>query len=74
MLIARYFLFLPQPGQNYGEFFDLGPEGIAGGPVQLTDNRNATTIDLSSNTWRYKVVLESKGIKIPQLHSILYKI
>ena len=74
MLIARYFLFLQLLGQNYGEFFDLGPEGIAGGPVGLTDNSNATTIDLSSNTWDYKVFLESRGIRIPQLHSILYNI
>ncbi|XWS49458.1 hypothetical protein CRYUN_Cryun12cG0005400 [Craigia yunnanensis] len=46
--------------QNYGEFFDLGPEGIAGGPVQLTDDRNDTTIDLSSNTWSYKIGLNGE--------------
>lgn len=40
--------------QNYGEFFDEGPEGIAGGPVELIDGGNTTT-DLSSNEWSYKV-------------------
>lgn len=40
--------------QNYGEFFDEGPEGIAGGPVELIDSGNTTT-DLSSNEWSYKV-------------------
>ncbi|KAF9680369.1 hypothetical protein SADUNF_Sadunf06G0114000 [Salix dunnii] len=46
--------------QNYGEFFDEGPEGIAGGPVELIDNSNTTT-DLSSNEWSYKVGLVGEG-------------
>ncbi|XVE99945.1 hypothetical protein REPUB_Repub03eG0243800 [Reevesia pubescens] len=50
--------------QNYGEFFDLGPEGINGGPVVLTDNKNAT-MNLSSNTWNYKVGLNGE---VKQLH------
>ncbi|KAK5777378.1 hypothetical protein PVK06_045345 [Gossypium arboreum] len=44
--------------QNYGPFFDKGPEGLNGGPVVLTDNKNVT-IDLSSNTWKYKVSLKN---------------
>ncbi|KAG6771978.1 hypothetical protein POTOM_023373 [Populus tomentosa] len=46
--------------QNYGEFFDEGPEGIAGGPVELIDSGNTTT-DLSSNEWSYKVGLNGEG-------------
>ena len=41
--------------QNYGEFFDEGTEGIAGGPVELIDS--GSTTDLSSNEWSYKVNL-----------------
>ncbi|XVF52249.1 hypothetical protein PTKIN_Ptkin05aG0003900 [Pterospermum kingtungense] len=51
--------------QNYGTFFDLGPEGLAGGPVGLTDNKNATTIDLTSNPWNYKIGLNGE---VKRLH------
>ncbi|XVE65399.1 hypothetical protein DITRI_Ditri07aG0177400 [Diplodiscus trichospermus] len=51
--------------QNYGELFDLGPEGLDGGPVRLMDEGNATTLDLSSNTWNYKIGLNGE---IKQLH------
>ncbi|CAK7352364.1 unnamed protein product [Dovyalis caffra] len=46
--------------QNYGEFFDEGPEGIAGGPVELVDSSNTTT-NLSTNEWSYKVGLIGEG-------------
>ncbi|KAJ7950525.1 Beta-galactosidase [Quillaja saponaria] len=43
---------------NYGAKYDLIPQGIAGGPVQLIGN-NITT-DLSSNPWSYKVGLNGE--------------
>ncbi|XP_031374014.1 beta-galactosidase-like [Punica granatum] len=49
---------------NYGAFFELTPVGLAGGPVQLV-NGNAT-IDLSSNSWSYKVALNGE---LAQLYS-----
>ncbi|KDP33945.1 hypothetical protein JCGZ_07516 [Jatropha curcas] len=60
--------------QNYGEFFDEGPEGIAGGPVQLIHGN--TTIDLSSNLWAYKIGLhgEAKRLYDPNsLHGNLFR-
>ncbi|KAG5243552.1 beta-galactosidase [Salix suchowensis] len=53
--------------QNYGEFFDEGTEGIAGGPVELIDNGNTT--DLSSNEWSYKVGLIGEGRRFYNPHS-----
>ncbi|OMO93522.1 hypothetical protein COLO4_16850 [Corchorus olitorius] len=61
--------------KNYGEFFDKNPDGITG-PVVLTDNGNIT-IDLSSNTWNYKVGLngEVKRLHDPySLHARAWKI
>ncbi|KAJ4822249.1 hypothetical protein Tsubulata_045095 [Turnera subulata] len=49
--------------QNYGEFFEKGPEGIAGGPVKLLIDGN-TTIDLSSNQWSYKVGLTGEAKRL----------
>ncbi|TYG91058.1 hypothetical protein ES288_A12G232800v1 [Gossypium darwinii] len=49
--------------QNYGQFFDKGPEGLNGGPVVLTDNKNVT-IDLSSNTWKYKIGLNDEAERL----------
>ncbi|MFQ6671024.1 hypothetical protein Gotur_035698 [Gossypium turneri] len=49
--------------QNYGQFFDKGPEGLNGGPVVLTDNKNVT-IDLSSNTWKYKIGLNGEAERL----------
>lgn len=46
--------------QNYGEFFDLGPEGLAGGPVELNVDGMAS-LNLSSNIWNYKVIDEIKA-------------
>ncbi|KAK6274429.1 hypothetical protein POUND7_004138, partial [Theobroma cacao] len=48
--------------QNYGDHFDLGPEGVTG-PVGLIDVGNKT-IDLSSNAWNYKVGLNGEAKKL----------
>ncbi|KAJ6407311.1 hypothetical protein OIU84_010753 [Salix udensis] len=53
--------------QNYGEFFDEGNEGIAGGPVELIDS--GITTDLSSNEWSYKVGLIGEGRRFYNPHS-----
>ncbi|WCJ42833.1 Beta-galactosidase [Euphorbia peplus] len=46
---------------NYGSFYDEIPQGIAGGPVKLTDENNATLYDLTSLQWTYKIALD--GVK-----------
>ncbi|KAH9752853.1 Beta-galactosidase 7 [Citrus sinensis] len=49
--------------QNYGEFFDLGPEGLAGGPVELNVDGMAS-LNLSSNIWNYKVGLNGEAKRL----------
>ncbi|XP_043708583.1 beta-galactosidase-like [Telopea speciosissima] len=46
--------------KNYGSFFDMVPNGIVGGPVQLIGNDNVTK-DLSSNEWSYKIGLNGEN-------------
>ncbi|KAF2287083.1 hypothetical protein GH714_038061 [Hevea brasiliensis] len=60
--------------QNYGEFFDEGPEGIAGGPVQLIDGIGNTTTDLSSNRWVYKIGLNGEALRLHDPYSPYRKI
>ena len=40
--------------QNYGEFYDLKPVGLVGGQVHFVSNGNVM-LDMSNNTWSYKV-------------------
>ncbi|OMO93581.1 hypothetical protein COLO4_16849 [Corchorus olitorius] len=54
--------------QNYGAFFDKGPEGVTG-PVKLTDN-DKINIDLSSNTWNYKVGLNGEVKRLHDPYSV----
>lgn len=46
----------------------MEPNGIRGGPVKLEDSKNVTLLDLSSNTWNYKVIdfrtIEDLGSRI----------
>ncbi|XP_074579821.1 beta-galactosidase-like [Curcuma longa] len=44
---------------NYGAYFDLQRAGIDGGPVKLIGYGNAT-INLTSNTWTYKIGLNGE--------------
>ncbi|XP_042496295.1 beta-galactosidase 7-like [Macadamia integrifolia] len=48
--------------KNYGSFYDMVPNGIVGGPVQLIGNGNVTK-DLSSNEWSYKIGLNGEHEK-----------
>ncbi|XP_073312122.1 beta-galactosidase 8-like [Primulina huaijiensis] len=45
--------------KNYGAFFDLAGAGITG-PVQLKGLSNGSTIDLSSEHWKYQIGLEGE--------------
>ncbi|KAG6516156.1 hypothetical protein ZIOFF_026605 [Zingiber officinale] len=57
---------------NYGAYFDLQRAGIDGGPVNLIGYGNAT-INLTSNTWTYKIGLNGEDEKLylpSQQHSI----
>ncbi|MQM22320.1 hypothetical protein Taro_055371 [Colocasia esculenta] len=44
--------------KNYGPAFDLNPEGIVGGPVELI--RANDILDLSSNPWSYKIGIDGE--------------
>ncbi|PKA53215.1 Beta-galactosidase 7 [Apostasia shenzhenica] len=57
--------------KNYGAFFELMPAGIVGGPVQLI-GENAT-LDLSSNTWSYKIGLDGWEKQLFLRNSTIYK-
>ncbi|ERN07843.1 hypothetical protein AMTR_s00012p00198620 [Amborella trichopoda] len=54
--------------QNYGAFYDMGPAGIVGGPVQIIGSDNATK-DISSSKWLCKVELISEQRKLYETES-----
>ncbi|XAR59765.1 Beta-galactosidase [Bertholletia excelsa] len=47
--------------QNFGAFFDKWGAGITG-PVKLQGGTNGSTIDLSSQQWKYQVGLEGEEL------------
>ncbi|ERN05588.1 hypothetical protein AMTRI_Chr12g267700 [Amborella trichopoda] len=55
--------------QNYGAFFDMGPSGIVGGPVQIIGSGNVTK-DISSSKWLYKVGLISEQKKLYEIDNL----
>lgn len=54
MSFIQHFICYFVSKQNYGASFELMPAGIVGGPVKLV-SAHGNTIDLSNNTWTYKV-------------------
>ncbi|XP_074580440.1 beta-galactosidase 15-like [Curcuma longa] len=48
---------------NYGAFYDMQRAGIDGGPVKIIGNGN-NSLDLSNNTWSYKVGLNGERSQI----------
>ncbi|KAK8582170.1 hypothetical protein V6N13_145151 [Hibiscus sabdariffa] len=50
--------------QNYGAFFDLSGAGVTG-PVKLNGLNNGSSIDLSSQQWKYQVGLKGEDSGLP---------